>query len=336
VRYPAPKNIEVLHQIEETIAPLPGVESVTLSESPLLAQTASNDGFFPDDQPRRPGHEQTAMLNSVGQTFFTTMHIPLLYGRSFDFRDTSTSAKIAIINQALARKEFVGMDPVGKTFKTDEEDRYEIIGVSADAKYADLRGDPPPTFYVLYRQQKDARHGMTFEVRTKGDPGGVVGSIRSAVQSVDKDLPLIDVRTQTEQIKASIAPERIFAAVTAGFGVLALILASIGVYGIMAFTVGRRVNEIGIRMALGAPARQVLTMILRETAWLAAIGIGTGLGAALLLAQFVRSMLYGLKPTDSPTLAGAALLLFAISMLAGWGPANRASLIQPMQALRHE
>jgi ABC-type antimicrobial peptide transport system permease subunit len=177
---------------------------------------------------------------------------------------------------------------------------------------------------------------MTFEVRTKGDPGSVVGSIRSVVQSVDKDLPLIDVRTQTEQIKASIAPERIFAAVTAGFGVLALILASIGVYGILAFTVGRRVNEIGIRMALGAPARQVLKMILRETAWLAVIGIGTGLGAALLLAQFLRSMLFGLKPTDPATLAGAAVLLFAIAMLAGWGPANRASLIQPMQALRHE
>jgi predicted permease len=336
VRYPAPKNIEVLHQIEETIAPLPGLESVTLSESPLLAQTASNDGFFSDGQPRRPGHEQSAMLNSVGQTFFATMRIPLLYGRSFDFRDTSTSPKVAIINQALARKEFAGISPVGKTFKTEEEDRYEIIGVSADAKYADLRGDPPPTFYVLYRQQKDARHGMTFEVRTNGDPGGVVGSIRSAVQSVDKDLPLIDVRTQTEQIKASIAPERIFAAVTAGFGVLALILASIGVYGIMAFTVGRRVNEIGIRMALGAPASQVLKMILRETAWLAAIGIGTGVGVALLLAQFLRSMLFGLKPTDPSTLAGAALLLFAIAMLAGWGPANRASLIQPMEALRHE
>lgn len=335
-RYPAPKNIDVLHQIEEKIGLLPGVESVTLSAQPLLAQTASNDGFFPDGQPKRPGHEQFALLNSVGRTFFATLRIPLLYGRTFDFRDTPTSPKVAIINQALARKEFTGMNPVGKTFKTEEDERYEIIGVCADAKYADLRNDPSPTFYVLYQQQEDARHGMTFEVRTNGDPGGAVTAIRSAVQAVDIDLPLIDVRTQTDQINASIAPERIFAAVTAGFGVLALILASIGVYGIMACTVGRRVNEIGIRMALGAQASQVLLMVLRETAWLAAIGVGAGLGAALLLTHFVRSMLYGLKPTDSPTLAGAALLLFAIAMLAGWGPANRASLIQPMQALRHE
>ena len=177
---------------------------------------------------------------------------------------------------------------------------------------------------------------MTFEVRTNGDPGSVVSSIRSAVQTVDKDLPLIDVRTQTEQIKASIAPQRIFAEVTAGFGVLALILATIGVYGIMAYSVGRRVNEIGIRMALGAPASQVLRMVLRETAWLAAIGVGLGLVTALLLTRFLASMLFGLKPTDPITLTGAALLLFVIAMMAGWGPANRASLIQPMQALRHE
>jgi predicted permease len=336
LRYPAPKNIDLLHEIEEKIAPLPGVASVALSAEPLLAQTASNDGFFPDGQPRKPGREQLVLSNSVGQNFFATMGIPVLYGRAFDFRDTPTSAKVAIINLALARKEFAGMNPIGKTFKTEEEDRYEIVGVSADAKYTDLRDDSPPTFYLLYRQQKDARDGMTFEVRTKGDPGVLVGSIRSAVQWVDKDLPLIDMRTQTDQIKASIAPERIFAAVTAGFGVLALILAMIGVYGIMACSIERRVNEIGIRMALGAQASQVLGMVLRETAWLAAIGIGAGLVAALLLTRFLASMLFGLKPTDPATLTAAALLLFAIAVLAGWRPANRASLIQPMQALRHE
>jgi predicted permease len=339
-RYPAPKNVEVLHQIEESIASLPGVKSVALSADPLLAQTASNDGFFPDNlpdgQPPKAGREQFTLLNSVGQNFFATMGIPVLYGRAFDFRDTPTSPKVAIINRALARKEFAGINPVGKTFTTDEKDRYEIIGVSADAKYADLRDDPPPTFYVLYLQQKDDRDDMTFEVRTSGDPAGLVGAIRAVVQSVDKDLPLIDVRTQSEQIRSSLAPERIFATLAAGFGALALILASIGVYGIMAQTVARRVNEIGVRMALGAPARQVLVMILRETSWLSVIGIGAGLGAALLLTRFLSSMLFGLKPTDPLTLTFAAVLLFAIAMLAGWGPARRASLIQPMQALRHE
>jgi ABC-type antimicrobial peptide transport system permease subunit len=228
------------------------------------------------------------------------------------------------------------MNPVGKTFQTEEQDRYEIIGVCADAKYADLRDDPPPTFYILYRQQKDAPRGMTFEVRTNIDPGTVIGSVRAAVASIDQDLPLMDIRTQTEQIKASIAPERLFAAVTSGFGGLALILAVIGVYGIMAHAVGCRVNEIGIRLALGAQKGQVLRMVLGETAWLAGIGVATGLVASLLLTQSLAAMLFGLKPTDPATLAGAAFLLFAIALLAGWGPANRASRIQPMQALRHE
>jgi predicted permease len=335
-RYPAPKDIAVLHQIEETISAVPEVESVALSAEPLLAHTGANDDFFPDDQARQPGHQQVAMLNTVGQNFFSTLGIPLLYGRNFDFRDTPASPRVAVINQTLAREHFAGVNPVGRTFETGENDRYEIIGVSADAKYADLRDDIPGTFYVLYRQQKEARHGMTFEVRTRADSGNALAGIRTAIQSVDKDLPLIDVRTQTEQINSSIAPERAFAAVTVGFGALALILASIGVYGIMACTVARRVNEIGIRMAMGAPARQVLMMVLRETSWLAVIGVGVGLGASVLLTRFLSSMLFGLKPTDPVTLAGAAFLLLAIAMFAGWGPARRASLIQPMQALRHE
>ena len=177
---------------------------------------------------------------------------------------------------------------------------------------------------------------MTFEVRTKGNPRDFAGAIRGAVDSVDKDLPLIDVRTQEEQVDATLAPERIFAVVTTGFGVLALVLASIGVYGVMASTVARRVNEIGVRMALGAQAHQVLLMVLGEASWLALTGIGAGLGAALLLTRFLSSMLFGLKPSDPLTLASAALLLFSVTMLAGWGPARRASYIQPVQALRHE
>jgi ABC-type antimicrobial peptide transport system permease subunit len=210
------------------------------------------------------------------------------------------------------------------------------VGICADAKYGWLRDDPPATFYVLYSQQKEARGGMTFEVRTKGDPTGLVDAIRGAVESIDKDLPLIDVRTEKEQIDATLAPERSFTFVTSGFGMVALLLAGIGVYGLMASAVARRVNEIGVRMALGARADQVLRMVLGEVMALALTGIGVGLGAALLLTRFLNSMLFGLKPTDPLTLASAALLLLAVAMLAGWTPARRASHIQPVQALRHE
>jgi ABC-type antimicrobial peptide transport system permease subunit len=157
------------------------------------------------------------------------------------------------------------------------------------------------------------------------------------VESVDKDLPLIEVRTQQEQIDATLAPERSFSAVTTGFGILALLLASIGsIYGVMASAVARRVNEIGVRMALGARANQVLRMVLSEAMSLALTGIVAGFGAALLLTRFLNSMLFGLKPTDPLTLASAAFLLLTVAMLAGWAPARRASRIQPVQALRHE
>jgi predicted permease len=335
-RYPAARSIEVLHQLEERMVALPGVVSVTLSREPLLAQSRSNSDFFPDGQPRNTGRERHALFNSVGQSFFATMGIPILYGRSFDFRDTPTSPRAAIINQALARRDFAGTNPVGTTFRTKGEDRYEIVGVCADAKYGWVRSDPSPTFYVPYRQQMDAHGGMTFEVRTEGNPRSFAGAIRAAVDSVDKDLPLIEVRTQEEQVDATLAPERLFAAVTTGFGVLALILASLGVYGVLASTVAHRVNEIGVRMALGAQAHQVLWMILGEASWLAVTGIGVGLGAALLLTRFVGSMLFGLKPTDPLTFASAAVLLFTVAILAGWGPARRASSIEPVRALRHE
>jgi predicted permease len=336
-RYPAPHDVEVIHRLEERIGSLPGVASITLSKEALLAESRSSRDFLLDGRTNNNGRAPNAYFNSVGQIFFAAMGIPVLYGRSFDFRDTPTSPVVAIINQSLAKREFAGTNPLGKTFRMKEgQQQYQIVGICADAKYGWLRDDPPATFYVLYSQQKDARGGMTFEVRTKGDPRGLSDAIRGAVESVDKDLPLIDVRTEKEQIDATLAPERSFSFVTSGFGMVALLLAGIGVYGVMASAVARRVNEIGVRMALGARADQVLRMVLGEVMSLALTGIAAGLGAALLLTRFLNSMLFGLRPTDPLTLASAALLLMAVAMLAGWTPARRASLIQPVQALRHE
>ena len=226
---------------------------------------------------------------------------------------------------------------MGASFRMkDGGKQFEIVGVCADAKYAWIREDGSPAFYVLYLQEEEPRRGMTFEVRTNGNPNDFAGAVRSAVESVDKDLPLIDVRTQEEQIDAALASERSFAAVTSGFGLLALVLASIGVYGVMAAGVSRRVNEIGVRMALGAQADQVLRMVLGEAMGLALAGVGVGLCAALLLTRLLSSLLFGLKPTDLATLVSAGLVLSAVSILASWGPARRASRIQPVRALRHE
>jgi predicted permease len=336
-RYPAPKNVEVLHRVEERLASLPEVESVTLSREALLAQSGSNSDFLPEGRPRVAGGNKHIAYNSVGQNFFTTMGIPILYGRQFGLRDTATSPGVAVINRALAQKEFAGTNPIGASFQMKEGgEPIEIVGVCADAKYAWLRADDSPTFYVLYTQQMDPSGSMTFEVRTKGNPRDFAGAIRGVVESVDKDLPLIDVRTQEEQIDATLAPERSFATVASAFGVLALVLASIGVYGVMAVGVSRRVNEIAVRMALGARADQVLRMVLGEAMALAVAGVGAGLCAALLLTHLLSSLLFGLKPTDLLTLVTSGLLLSVVAILASWGPARRASRIQPVQALRHE
>jgi len=336
-RYPPPKNAEALHRIEEKIAALPGVESVTLSREALLAQSASNSDFIPEGRQKDPARNRHVPSNSVGQNFFSTMGISILYGRSFDERESATSPLVAVISRSLAEREFAGKNPVGSSFRMKEGgDAYEIVGVCADAKYAWIRDNAPPTFYVLYTQQKDLHGRMTYEVRTRGNPKDLALPIREAVESIDRDLPLVDLRTQQEQIDAVLAPERSFATVTSGFGLLGLVLAGIGVYGVIAAGVSRRVNEIGVRMALGARAEQVLRMVLAETMSLAVAGIVLGLGAALLLSHFLSAMLFGLKPTDSLTLLGAATLLSIAALLAGWAPARRASRIQPIQALRHE
>ena len=335
-RYPVPKNVEVLHRIEERVASLPSVESVTLSREALLGQSGSDSDFLPEGQPKLSRRERYIPYNSVGQSFFKTMGIPILFGRAFDHSDTPTSPGVAVISRALAQKEFGARNPVGAFFRMNEGgERLEIVGVCADAKYAWIRDEAPPTFYVLYTQQKDA-DAMTYEVRTRGNPRDSATAIRQVVESVDKDLPLIEVRTQQEQIDADLAPERSFAALTAGFGVLALVLASIGVYGVIAAGVSRRINEIGVRMALGARAEQVLRMVLGEAMGLALAGVGTGLCAALLLARFLRSVLFGLKPTDPLTLASAGVLLSVAALLAAWAPARRAYRIEPVRALRHE
>ena len=339
-RYPAPQDIALHQRIEERLAQVPGVQSVTLIENPLISHNISNITFLPSGQPKPTGDEQDRDVNGVGQTFFDTYRIPILYGRGFGPTDTATSPLVAVINQSLAHAVYPGVDPVGKTFTSnrhlgDREAIYQIIGVSADAKYDQLQEDPPPTFYTLYRQAEQEQF-INYTVKTQLSPADILPALRNAVQSIDKDIPLRDIRTQTEQIEASILQQRLFATLTAGFGLLALALACVGIYGIMAYTVSQRTNEIGIRLALGAERRQVRGMVLREAGRLALLGVLAGLAAALGLGQLVKSMLYGLKPADPLSFSGSSCLLLAVALIAAWIPALRASRVEPMEALRHE
>jgi predicted permease len=334
--YPAAQRVPLFRRIEEKIAALPGVQSVTLSSDALLANSRSRDCFSPTASPA-PGESGSPWTMSAGPDFFPTMGIPILSGRGFSSRDNQHAPKVAIINQRLAKDFFPAGNPLGQTVISCDAGAtpIEIVGVSADAKYGNIREDVPPTLYLPYLQDNDAGR-MTFELKTAASTASITAEIREAVRVIDKDLPILEVRTQTQQIEATLTSERVFATLTSGFGLLALILASIGIYGIMAYTVSRRTNEIGVRMALGARSSQVLSMVLRETFLLAFLGIIAGLASAAALTRLAASMLYNLKPTDPVTFCSAVLLLVVIALAAGFTPARRASRVDPMHALRHE
>jgi predicted permease len=337
--YTGEKQAFLFRQLTESLAAQPGVESVSLTSVPPLANNYDNEDFTPEGAKPDPNHE-SANEATVGDRYFKTFRIPIIAGRSFTPADTATAPKVAVVNQALARVYFGNQDPIGKSFATSDvkENKllYRIVGVCADTRYASLREDPPPVFYLDYRQAPEQDWGMTFAVRTRAPRETIAPALRRAIHAVDRNLPLIDIRTQQEQIDQLLTNERIFAKLTVAFGVLALVLASIGIYGILAYSVSRRTNEIGIRMALGARADQVMRMVLGEAGWMTVIGIVAGLGAALALGRVITSLLYGLKAWDPSTLASAAAVLLLVALAASWLPARRAARIDPMKALRHE
>jgi predicted permease len=336
--YPGAKITPLYRQIEENLAAIPGVQSVTLTGLPLVGGNFGVHTFIPEGQQRKAQGNPSALSNYTGRTFFSTFAIPIIAGRAFDATDTETSVKVTVINESLAKEYFPGRSPVGRTFETGWNNpmRLQIVGVCADAKYDSLRKPPEPTFYVPYWEEKNGVSGVTFAISTRMDTQALLPLLRQAVGAIDRNLPLLDVRTQNEQIASTMQNERNFADLTAAFGVLALLLAAIGIYGIMAYAVARRTNEIGIRMALGAEPRRVLVMVLREASWLAAIGIAAGVCVALVMGRLIASMLYGLRSWDPITFASSAALLIAVATAASWIPARRAAAMNPMRALRHE
>lgn len=338
-KYPKEASIALYERLDEKLKAIPGVESETLVGQALIARNVMGNTFVPEGTERKKeGENPIVLANDVGRGFFSTFQIPIVAGRAFDSTDTPTSRRVAIVNEALVRKYFPNVNPIGRTFErgSHHPETTEIIGVCGDAKYDNLRKDLEPTFYLPYWQQTEGVQQGTFAIKSRTDRKTLAEAVRKVLAEVDGNLPLLDVRTQDEQIDATMRSERIFADLTAVFGALALILAAIGIYGILAYSVARRTNEIGIRMALGATGNRVMRMVLQEAGWMTVIGLAAGLACALALGRFVASLLYGLKAWDPLTLIGASGLLLLVALVASWIPARRAAGVEPMQALRHE
>ena len=334
-RYSGFARAQLFAKVEEGISRLPGVQSATLTTEALVANSSSSTRATPTGRASR-GQADRAWVNEVGRDFFKTMEIPILSGRGFGPQDRAGAPLVAVVNQAFVRNFYPGTNPVGQTFSTRSgRSVYHIVGVSADARYNRINAPMPPTFYRPYVQEEDLR-SMTFEVRTTLQPAALVNMTRGVVDAIDRELPIFDVRTQVEQIDATLAQQRTFAALTSAFGLLAVILASIGIYGVIAGSVATRIPEIGVRMALGAQRHQVLVMVLREAMTLGLLGIVAGVGAAALLVKYIASFLYDLTPFDPVTGGSAVLLMLAVAVISGWWPARFASRLDPMQALRHE
>jgi predicted permease len=272
--------------------------------------------------------------------FFETMGIGVVAGRDFNEGDLSPqSPLVAVVNETFARQAFAGASAVGQHLK-QRNDLIEIVGVVRDSRYTSLREDPPPTVYQTFLQTRTGRGQMALYVRLSTAPGAVLSQVRQAVQDIDRNLPLFDIHTLTEEMGAVLIRDRLIATLSTVFSGLALILACVGLYGLLAFSVVQRRAEMGIRMALGANRSDVIWAVMRDALLLVAAGVIVGVPAALILGRVasnrISGLLFGLQSTDPITIAVATMVLAVIAAGAGYVPARRASRVDPMVALRTE
>ena len=332
--YEGVRLLDYYERALERLGAIPGVSAVSFTRSGLLTGGATRDGITVPSAPAGQ-NEVGVHIHFVAPRHPETMGIPILAGRDLAPADRENSPRAAMINQTLARQLPGGGPAIGQRIRlVGEKEDLEIVGIVGDARFASLRDPAPRTLYLPYRQHR--QHRMTFALRVGGDPASVAAPVRQAMAEIDAKVPLFDLRSQEEQIDLMVRPERLFAYVAAGFASLALLLACLGIYGTLAYSVARRTAEIGLRMALGAGRREVIYTVLKESLVPVVIGVALGLGTALATTELIESMLFGLTPTDFGTLAAATVALVASALVAAWVPSYRASRVDPMTALRVE
>jgi putative ABC transport system permease protein len=348
LRYTKGQGREFYRQVIEGIEALPGVESASLARVVPMSGAGRTSSFLiqgqqgPDNVSRSEGtgpdvdNQYTVNTNVIGLKYFSTMGILLLRGRDFTPQDNEGAPLAAIVNEAFARRYFDGEEALGKrlSFRGAQGPWAEIVGVARDIKYRTLGETPRPTVYVPLLQNHET--GMALHVRTIGDPVSVAGAVRREVQALDQNLPVTNLQPMTAVLGSSLFAARMGAVLLAIFGLLALLLAAVGLYGVMSYTVARRTREIGIRMALGAQTGNVLRLVLKEGMALVGGGVAVGLIVAAAVTRLLASFLYGVSPLDAATFAAIPLVLALAALLATYLPARRAAKVDPMIALRYE
>ncbi len=337
--YSEARGFAYCRDLRDRLAGLPDVRAAAAANPGPLSGSERGGSITVEGYHPAEDEETDGSFHSVSPDYFRTLGIPLLAGREFTERDDAAAPKVAIVNQAFVRRYFGNRNPIGRhvtrgTSNTRLPDR-EIVGMAADNKHRNLRDAARPTMYYPFAQEERLER-MNFYVRTAGDESQVGPLIRQAVQQLDANLPVIDMKSMQVRVEESVHTERLIAALSGAFGVLATLLASIGLYGIVAYTVARRTPEIGVRIALGASRARVLGLVLKEAAVLAAAGLAIGVPAALALSRLVESQLFGIKAADPLTFIAGGAILAVVALLAGYLPGRRASRIDPIRALRHE
>ncbi len=338
-RYDRAFTSDYFRRLRERLSALPGVESHTFAVIPVLEDNEWDNWITIEGYTAKPDERPDPHMQYCSPGFFQTLKIPVLLGRDFNDRDIAGAPKVGIVNQKFVKRYFGGASPLGRHVgmgidpgtKTD----IQIVGVVGDTKYESMREEIPYELYIP-SEQKGFADGGTVYVRAQGDPALVFNSLRTAVRAVDAAVPMYDLRTLDDQMEISLLTERLLATLSSVFGCLATLLATLGLYGVMAFMVARRTREIGIRMALGAGQGSVLWMVLRETLTLAGLGVAIGLTGAYAATRLIQAQLFGVAATDLLTVAAASLGIAAVTALAGYIPARRATGIDPMSALRWE
>ena len=336
--YEPERSLAFFERTEEELAAIPGVAGVSAALVPVLAGSSWGSGVRVEGFESGPDIDASSRLNEIGPSYFSTLGMPLLAGREFTISDGANAPKVAIVNEAFTRKFGLdSRDAVGRFMGSGRGDELDtqIVGVVQDAKYADVKREVPPVFFRPYRQD-DGLGSINFYVRTSLEPNQILAAIPPLMSRLDPNLPVEGLKTLERQVKENVVLDRFISILSAAFAVLATLLATVGLYGVLAYTVTQRTREIGLRMALGAGGPRVRGMVLKQVGRMTLVGGALGLVAASFLGRAAESLLFGLDGSDPFVSIAVAVLLVGVALAAGYVPAQRASRIDPMEALRYE